>query len=75
MSGWLLRGSSIASSDGFAEARLTDEAIGRCGHLGHICTASSVVFDDGLPCAEIGDHIDGDCVGTIVEGSTVSDFY
>jgi uncharacterized Zn-binding protein involved in type VI secretion len=75
MTGWLVQGSAVCSSDGLSEVRLGDLAVGRCGHTGVVVTASSVVFDDAIPVAEIGDRVRGDIDGHIVEGSFVSDFY
>lgn len=75
MSGWLVQGSAVCSSDSFSEVRLGDLAVGQCGHTGVVVTASSVVYDDSIPVAEIGDRVRGDIDGHIVEGSLVSDFY
>ena len=43
--------------------------MGYCGHMCHAVGGSSVFFIDSLPVARVGDAVEGDIVGHLIEGS------
>lgn len=63
------------SPDSFGEtytgiARLGDEVLTDCGHIGHIITGDETVFVNGRNMARLGDLVGGVYTATIVSSST-----
>ncbi len=68
VTGVIVGGSGVSSSNGPGIARLGDVVVFNCGHTGTIASGSDVLFVDNVGAARIGDVVVGCVRGTIVSG-------
>lgn len=74
VTGQIVAGSPITSSDGLPQARVGDLVVSSCGHTGVIVSGSSINFIDEISAARFGDSVKSSCLdGIIISGSNVSD--
>lgn len=68
--GTIIQGSPDTNVNSLPHARLSDQVLTDCGHIGNIITGDNTVIVNGLPAARIGDQVGGVYIATIITGSS-----
>ena len=70
MTGTIQTGASTVTCEGSGVARIGDQVLTDCGHIGLIVSSSTTVFAEGAMVARVGVSVAGDFVATITAGAS-----